>query len=212
MIATKRGTSLLGASLAAAIVLAGCSSTGTQQVAQNNLQPQNLTPVTNSSVQSTALPPLAGAQPSAAQIQPGLSGTPVLGGAPAVTSDPTLQTANADGSFVTLNDVGTTPGATGRDLTGGLTIDKLLGGWTVTSGATECRLNLTYTAKEGTSRYRASAPACAITGLAGVASWALVGSGVQLFDESGAIVAALQLSGNRFIGTVAGGAAISMAA
>ena len=209
MIATTRGTPFVGTAVIAALVLSGCMSS--QPVVQNNIQPQNLAPVQNSSVSSTALPPLAGTQPSVAQISPGLSGTPVLGGAPAI--DPTMQTANADGSFVTLNDVGTTaPSATGRDLSGGLTYEKLLGGWNVVSGASTCRLNLTYTAKTGTNRYRASAPACQITGLATVASWSIVGQGVQLFDEAGSIIAALQLSGNRFIGTVAGGAAISMAA
>jgi hypothetical protein len=213
MIATKRGMPFVGAAVVAAMALAGC--TNSAPVVQNNIgQPQNLTPIQNSSVSSTALPPLAGSQPGTAQISPGLSGTPVLGGAPAPTyGDPTMTTANADGSFVTLNDVGTTtPSATGRDLSGGLTYEKLLGGWNVVSGASTCRLNLTYTAKTGTSRYRASAPACQITGLANVASWSIVGQGVQLFDEGGAIIAALQLSGNRFIGTVAGGAAISMAA
>ena len=98
-----------------------------------------------------------------------------------------------------------------RDLSGGLTVDKLLGGWTVTSGPTQCRLNLTYTAKEGTAHYRASAPGCQIGTLANTAAWALQGSQVQLFDESGSLIAALVLSGNQFIGTVAGGTAITMA-
>jgi hypothetical protein len=214
MNAFKRGMPFIGSVLVSALALTGCMSSSAP-VAQNNLQPQNLAPVQSSSVSSAALPPLAGSQPNTAQISPGLSGTPVLGGAPAgdpTLGDPTMNTASADGSFVTLNDVGTMPNANGRDLSGGLSYEKLLGGWNVVSGASQCRLNLTYTAKAGTSRYRASAPACQITGLAGVASWALVGNGVQLFDEAGSIVAALQLSGNRFIGTVAGGAAISMAA
>ena len=43
-----------------------------------------------------------------------------------------------------------------------------------------------------------------------VASWQLAGSQVQLFDENGDIVAAMILSGNRFIGTLAGGQGISM--
>lgn len=215
MNALKRGTPFIGSVLVSALALTGCMSSS-QPVAQNNLPPQNLAPVQSSSVSSSALPPLAGSQPSTAQISPGLSGTPVLGGAPAAgdpaLTDPSMNTANADGSFVTLNDVGSVPNANGRDLSGGLSYEKLLGGWNVVSGASQCRLNLTYTAKAGTNRYRASAPACQITGLAGVASWALVGNGVQLFDEAGSIIAALQLNGNRFIGTVAGGAAISMAA
>ena len=84
--------------------------------------------------------------------------------------------------------------STGRDLTGGLTVEKLLGRWTVVSGADQCQLNLTQTAKTGTGRYRASTPRPArLTGLNVVASWTLAGSQVQLFDENGDIVAALIL-------------------
>jgi hypothetical protein len=86
-----------------------------------------------------------------------------------------------------------------------------MGRWTVTSGADSCALNLTYTQKMDTTRYRASIPGCAITGLAEVASWQIVGNQVQLFDEGGKIVAALALSGNRFVGTSSGGIGISMA-
>ncbi len=123
-------------------------------------------------------------------MQPGVSGG--------------LQTANADGSFTTLPAVGAAPNATGRDLTGGLTVEKLLGRWTVVSGGSQCQLNLTQTAKTGTGRYRASAPACALPGLSVVASWTLAGTQVQLFDENNDLIAALILSGNRFIGTLAG--------
>ena len=99
-----------------------------------------------------------------------------------------------------------------RDATSpsGLTIEKLLGGWTVVAGADQCKLNLTYTAKTGTSRYRASTPGCTLQGLNVVASWQLVGTQVQLFDENGDIIASLILSGNHFIGTLAGGQGISM--
>ena len=82
--------------------------------------------------------------------------------------------------------------------------------WTVISGATQCRLNLTQTAKTGTERYRASTPGCQLPKLAVVSSWQLAGSQVQLFDENGDMVAALILSGTRFIGTLSGGQGISM--
>jgi hypothetical protein len=49
-----------------------------------------------------------------------------------------------------------------------------------------------------------------LQGLNVVASWQLAGNQVQLFDENGDIVANLLLSGNRFIGTLAGGQGISM--
>ena len=114
------------------------------------------------------------------RCQPGLTGQPVLGGTQTNTltmsggtqiGDPAnpapLQTASADGSFVTIDSVGTVPNAPGRDLTGGLTIEKLLGGWTIVSGADQCKLNLTYTAKTGTNRYRASTPGLRAAGAQG---------------------------------------------
>ena len=131
--------------------------------------------------------------------------------APVTPIDSTgTQVATTDGSFTSLPPIGSTPNAAGRDLSGGLTVEKLLGRWTVVSGADQCQLNLTQTAKTGTGRYRASAPACALRSLGGVASWTLAGSQVQLFDESGSLIAALILSGNRFVGTLAGGTGISM--
>jgi hypothetical protein len=195
-----------------ALVLAGCS---TGRVATRNVgQPEQLTPIQDGAVASTDLPTIGqagvaqsaqlGAPASQQQLNPALSGQPVLGG------NQPAQTANADGSFVTLDSVGAVPAAPGRDLSGGLTIEKLLGGWTIVSGAEQCKLNLTYTEKTGTGRYRASTPGCQLQGLSAVASWQLAGSQVQLFDESGDMVAALILSGNRFIGTLAGGQGISM--
>jgi hypothetical protein len=172
-------------------------------------QPQQLPPVQQSgAVSSSSLPPLSGSTVATpGQVNPNLTGTPVLGGASQQSSTTMGDTASLDPLAI--------PGATGmpgsRDLSGGLTVDKLLGGWTVTSGPTQCRLNLTYTAKEGTAHYRASAPGCQIGTLANTAAWALQGSQVQLFDESGSLIAALVLSGNQFIGTVAGGTAITMA-
>jgi len=219
MISRKRFGVSAAALAAAAVLLSGCSSAGVST--RNVAQPEQLQPLPSSQVASTNLPAIGDtAQPGQlpnGQLQPGqvgtpgqmapaLTGQPVLGG----TQNDTLQTAGVDGSFVTLDSVGSVPDAPGRDLSGGLTIEKLLGGWTVVSGATQCKLNLTYTSKAGTSRYRASAPGCELPGLKVVASWQLAGSQVQLFDEAGDMVAALILSGNRFIGTLAGGQGVSM--
>lgn len=205
-----------------ALTLSGCTSSrvATRSVAE----PEQVQPLPSSAVASSDLPSIGAAgQPGqlpngqmttaqigapAGPVNPALTGQPVLGGQP--QQPDTIQTASTDGSFVTLDSVGTVPNAPGRDLTGGLTIEKLLGGWTIVSGATQCRLNLTYTSKAGTSRYRASSPGCSLPGLSVVASWQLAGSQVQLFDEAGDMVAALILSGNRFIGTLAGGQGISM--
>jgi len=197
--------------MGALVLLAACSSGS--QGSRTLGQPEQLQPVPSGTVASANLPTIGqggvaqpGAPATVEQINPALTGQPVLGGRPAP-----VQTANADGSFVTLDSVGAVPAAPGRDLSGGLTIEKLLGGWAVVSGAGQCKLNLTYSAKAGTSRYRASTPACNLPGLAVVASWQLAGSQVQLFDENGDMIAALIHTGDRFIGTLAGGQGISMA-
>jgi hypothetical protein len=198
-----------------ALLLSACSSMSSQQAGLG--QPEQLQPVQDGAVASTDLPTIGqagvpqtaqlGVPPTPGQINPSLTGQPVLGGNQ--IGEP-VQTAGTDGSFVTLDSVGTVPNAPGRDLSGGLTIEKLLGGWTIVSGAEQCKLNLTYTAKTGTNRYRASTPGCQLPGLKVVASWQLAGTQVQLFDENGDMIAALILSGNRFIGTLAGGQGISM--
>ena len=219
----RLGVSVVGIGVMA-LVLSGCMSS---RVATRNVsQPEPVQPLPSSQVASTNLPaigdsgavmqgPLPNGQLTPSEIgapvgpvNPALTGQPVLGGNQ--LPEDTIRTASTDGSFVTLDSVGSVPDAPGRDLSGGLTIEKLLGGWTIVSGATQCRLNLTYTSKAGTSRYRASAPGCQLPGLSVVASWQLAGSQVQLFDENGDMVAALILSGNRFIGTLAGGQGVSM--
>lgn len=196
------------------------------QVASANLPAigQQGGPLPNGQMQTAQIGTPAG------PVNPALTGQPVLGGnqpqqvgsigqpVPGAGNDPvlgkpgqnTVLTASTNDSFVTLDSVGSVPNAPGRDLSGGLTIEKLLGGWTIVSGAEQCKLNLTYTSKAGTSRYRASTPGCTLKGLNVVASWQLAGSQVQLFDENGDMIAALILSGNRFIGTLAGGQGISM--
>lgn len=193
---SKRASVSMAIVAGAALLLSGCASSGvtTRSVAST----ETLTPIQNTPVASSDLTVLPGTQVQPASIQqpgqPGQIGQP-------------LQVAGADGSFVTL---GNAPTAAGRDLSTGLTVEKLLGGWTIVSGADQCRLNLTQTTKTGTTRYRASTPGCTLAGLSVVASWQLLGSQVQLFDENGDIVASLILSGNTFIGTLAGGQGISM--
>jgi hypothetical protein len=215
----KRTNLSITALTAMALLLSACASSGVTTANLN--QPEQLTPIQDAPVSSGDLPAIGqqgqvqtatlGGPAAPGQPEPSLTGQPVLGGAqPAPAMGDPLQTASNDGSFVTLDSVGAVPAAPGRDLSGGLTIEKLLGGWTVISGPQQCKLNLTYTAKTGTSRYRASAPGCQLRGLNVVASWQLAGSQVQLFDENGDMIAALILSGNRFIGTLAGGQGISM--
>lgn len=194
--------------LAGSLALAACSTTGV--TTSNIAATEQLAPVDSSAVSTASLPPIGqdGTIQTATVDANGQIGEPAQAG---MTSDQTTtQTANADGSFTTLEPVGAVPNASGRDLTGGLTVEKLLGGWTIVAGADQCKLNLTQTTKSGTGRYRAFAPACNMPGLKVVSSWQLAGSQVQLFDENGDIIAALILSGNRFIGTLSGGQGISM--
>jgi hypothetical protein len=222
-----RGGFAVAAVTLAALVLAGCSTTRTSsRVAQ---QPPALQPLPSSTVAQGNLPPIGQdgsvtvAQPG--MVNPNLTGQPTTTGptmAPApltptigqptqtaaIGADPGLAPGN-DGGFVTLDSVGSVPATPGRDLSSGLSEGKLIGGWTVISGTVQCRLNLTQT-QSTTGRYRASTPGCQLPGLAAVSSWQLAGSQVQLFDENNNMVAAMILSGNRFIGTLAGGQGISM--
>jgi hypothetical protein len=196
----------LAAPIALSLLLAACASSG---VTVNNAQTtEQLAPVQTGSVSTTALPPIGpnGEVQGPAPLDSANGMTPA-------TPDGTQTTynvANADGSIDAVPPVGALPNTSGRDLAGGITTEKLLGRWTVVSGGDQCQLNLTQTTKSGTGRYRASAPACGLKGLDVVASWQLAGTQVQLFDENGDIIAALILSGNRFIGTLSGGQGISM--
>lgn len=225
------------AAAAMGALLSGCASSGigtdsgeaitpiqSVPVASSNLAP----PAQGGAVSQTTLAPPGGqpqglatlpapgqAQPTTLAVNGGVGAQPAPGGDTLGQSLDPLAQGNqqqvaANGQFVTLDSVGQTPVTGGRDLTGGLTIEKLLGVWTIVADASQCKLNLTYTQKTGTTRYRASTPGCTLAGLNVVASWQLVGSQVQLFDEAGDIVASLILSGNRFVGTLAGGQGISM--
>lgn len=226
------GRSAFAFAALASLMLSGCASTGAGAGA--SAYTDDIAPIQSVPVSSASLPPVDGAMTMATAtptqpLAPGALPQPLTGSTqmadglgqsfdPAILQGPNAQpatplatqVASTDGSFVTLDSVGQVPATPGRDLAGGLSIEKLLGGWTVVAGANQCKLNLTYTQKTGTDRYRASTPGCALPGLSVVASWQLVGSQVQLFDENNDIIASLILSGNRFIGTVAGGQGISM--
>jgi hypothetical protein len=190
-------------------VLAACSPTSfgrsTPTVTATPPAP-TLQPVQTGSVSTSDLPPIDGST-VLPQNPPSTTGTPTVPG----------NTASLDGSMSTsspgflLDDVGS-PGNTtgGRNLTGSVTIEQLLGGWTVIVGAEQCRLNLTYTAKGSTGRYRASTPGCLVEGLTNVTSWNLLGNQIQFYNESDELVGTLFQSGNRFVGTLSGGQSVSM--
>lgn len=161
-------------------------------------QPSAITPVQTGTVQSSNLPPIEGS--SAAPPTTGTNNTGLY--------DPGTQTA-ASGGFATSGASAASTG--GRDLTGPLTMEKLLGGWTLVAGTQECRLNLTYTAKGSTGRYRASTPGCTQETLAGIASWQLLGSQIQFYDDANALIGTVFKSpDNRLSGTLAGGQSVAM--
>lgn len=186
---TRGVGSVIGLGLVA-VALAGCSSTSRSNTAGLNVvsAPQQLQPVQSSSVQQNTLPAIGATGTPA----PGLSGTPVLGGAPANTQ------MASNSSIVTIGQP-TSTFSTGPE-----------GVWNVTAGASTCQLNLPMTAKAGTNYYRASAPGCAVGQIASVTGWQQVGSQLQLYDENGNIAAFLAPSSGRYIGTISGGQAISM--
>ncbi|WP_423065991.1 AprI/Inh family metalloprotease inhibitor [Devosia sp. CN2-171] len=201
MTSSKRASVSFAVFAGVALVLSGCASSAV--TTRNIASAETITPIQNTPVASSDLNALPGTQ-----VQQASLGAPAPL-APGQIGQPAL-VASADGSFATLGGAGGAPTTSSRDLSTGLTVEKLLGGWTVVSGTEQCKLNLTQTAKTGTSRFRASTPGCSLAGLTVVASWQLVGNQVQLFDENNDIVASLILSGNRFIGTLAGGQGISL--
>ncbi len=201
---------MLSSAICALLVLAACTSTSSPfgaRTSRSSQPPEQLTPVNTGSVNKSTLPPV------------GTDGTAVT--QTATNSDPTFTDGRIDGgaenlfgdsdpSFVSLDDLDTNTNVAGRDLTGPMTVLKLLGVWTVQSGDNNCRLNLTQSAKGSTGRYRASSPGCIVPAVAAVSSWQLAGNQVQLFNEAGQIIGALLQNGDRFVGTMVGGQGISM--
>ncbi|WP_127144233.1 AprI/Inh family metalloprotease inhibitor [Pelagibacterium montanilacus] len=216
MVRVKTTTSI--GSLCAALFLAGCASTTTPP-ATGLPQPAPITPITTGTVESSDLPPIGGGTGdqgagSTFRSSSALPADTRVSNAssvydPSGSSDAASTTTS--GGFVSLDDispVGTSSG--GRNLSGDLTMEGLLGGWTLRAGTTECRLNLTYTAKGATGHYRASTPGCTQETLAGVAAWQLLGSQIQLYDDADQLIGTLLRSGDRFVGTLAGGQSVTL--
>jgi hypothetical protein len=196
----KRGASSVVGLAALALLAAACSPSSRTNTANLNVvgQPAQLQPVQNSTVQQTTLPAIGATGTPA----PGLSGQPVLGGQTTTTTTVAATTPVAGtGSSIT---------AVGAPLTTGVSTGPE-GAWNVVAAGQTCRLNLPLTAKTGTNYYRASAPGCTVPQIASVTGWQQVGSQLQLYDENGNIAAFLAPSGGRYIGTMGGGQAVSMA-
>ncbi len=204
-----------------ALVLAACQSTGSNTANLNTIgAPAQIAPVQNSTVQQGTLPALGASGTPA----PGLTGQPVLGGVPAnqqiASATPSVPAPGPTSTTIgatTTTTPGTQPGGSmvslaplAQPAAGGMSAGPE-GVWNVVAGSAQCRLNLPMTAKAGTSYNRASAPGCTVPGLSTVTGWQQVGSQLQLYDDNGNIAAFLAPSGGRYIGTMGGGQAISMA-
>jgi len=196
----KRGASSVVGLAALALLAAACSPSSRTNTANLNVvgQPQQLQPVQNSTVQQSSLPAIGATGTPA----PGLSGQPVLGGQTTTTASATSAgtATGTNSSIVSVGTPMTTGVSTGPE-----------GAWNVVAAGQTCRLNLPLTAKTGTNYYRASAPGCTVPQIASVTGWQQVGSQLQLYDENGNIAAFLAPSGGRYIGTMGGGQAVSMA-
>ncbi|NGP18346.1 AprI/Inh family metalloprotease inhibitor [Devosia aurantiaca] len=210
----KRGASSIAGLAAIALLVAACSPTSRTNTANLNVvgtAPQAAA-VPNSTVQTGSLPPLGGATGTPA---PGLSGNPVLGGQvsstsslpPIGSSTQVAATTTTVGTNISGNSSITTVGA---PMATGVSSGPE-GAWNVVAGSATCRLNLPLTAKTGTNYYRASAPGCTVPQIASVTGWQQVGSQLQLYDDNGNIAAFLAPSSGRYIGTISGGQAVSMA-
>lgn len=212
MMVWKRG-SLSAAGLAAiALLVAGCTTSGSNTANLNTIgAPQQLQPIQSSTVSQGTLPAIGAVGTPA----PGLSGQPVMGG---VQNQQTAMVQPGFGNNTGFG--GTTPmGQTGSNVSlaplnqpqagGGMSAGPE-GTWTVVAGATQCQLNLPLTNKTGTNYYRASSPGCALPALASIDGWQQVGSQLQLYDANGNIAAFLAPSGGRYIGTMGGGQPVAL--
>lgn len=166
-----------------AVALAGCGSVGAIGLNRGaNQQPPPADPVMVSPVQSSTLPPVAGAAPP-------------LGQGGVVGAAPGTQTA-----AVNPQPAAPSTAALGRT--------DLLGGWTIVSSGESCQLFMTLTSWTG--GYRASTRGCSSEVLKSISAWNLNGSQVVLAGTGGSTVATLAASGNaRFDGQTGQGAPVS---
>lgn len=205
----KRGASSIAGLAAVALLVAACSPTSRTNTANLNVvgtAPQ-AQPVQTSTVQTGTLPPLGGATGAPA---PGLSGNPVLGGQTATPSTSSLPPMGTSTQTAALGTGAGSITSVGAPMSTGVSSGPE-GAWNVVAGGATCRLNLPLTSKTGTNYYRASAPGCTVPQIASVTGWQQVGSQLQLYDDNGNIAAFMAPSSGRYIGTISGGQAVSMA-
>ena len=199
-----------------ALLLSACSSMGTQQSSLG--QPEQLQPIQDGAVASTDLPTIGqagvpqtaqtGAPPVPGQVNPALTGQPVLGGNQ--IGEP-VQTAGTDGSFVTLELGG--HGAQRAGPRPDRRADDREAAWAAgpsfraPSSASSTSPIPPRPAPTATAPRRRAA-SCRASRWWPRGSWRAPRCSCS--TRTATSIAALILSGNRFIGTLAGGQGISM--
>jgi hypothetical protein len=164
-----------------AVALSGCGSIGAIGITPKAEATDTVAPVAVSPVQTSTLPPVAGAP---------ATNSPIIGAAP-----PTQPGAMASAAPQPAS-----PAALGRT--------DLLGGWTIASSGDSCQLFMTLTSWTG--GYRASTRGCSSDVLKSISAWNLSGSQVVLAGTGGSPVATLASSGgSRFDGQTGQGAPVS---
>lgn len=162
-----RPTVLLSASLAAALLAAGCSSpSSTMDVPPASLPPAPLDPV-----QSGTLDPVTG-QPTDA-TQQGLE----------QQGDTTVANIDANTGGQLAQPTSSEP----------ISRESMAGTWTVASDNPECRIILAFTKWSG--GYRAATRRCNAAELSSVTAWDVDGNQVVLVDSTGNKVATLYSTG-----------------
>src|SRR5690606_4479013 len=162
------------APVALALALTGCGSIGAIGFPpmKRDATPPPAEPVAVSPVQTSNLPPVAGAPVSDPNI---VGAAPMGANTASLEPQPTAPATSALGRT------------------------DLLGGWTISSGGESCQLFMTLTSWTG--GYRASTRGCSSEPLKSISAWNLNGSQVVLAGSGGAPVATLSAAGgSRFSG------------
>jgi hypothetical protein len=169
------------APVAFAVALSGCGSIGAIGISPKaEATSDTVNPVAVSPVETSTLPPVAGAP---------ATNTGVVGAAPAGQPG-AVASAPQPASQAAL----------GRT--------DLLGGWTIASSGDSCQLFMTLTSWTG--GYRASTRGCSSEVLKSISAWNLAGSQVVLAGTGGSPVATLFASGgSRFDGQTGQGSPVS---
>lgn len=189
-IRSVRAAGPLAAALCLTVALAGCQRLGYGSDRPAPLPATPTAPVASQSLEP--LPPLDGAPTDPGLAQPGV---PLDGSAPA---DAGTQIAAADPQA-------SAPPANAREIGR----SDMLGGWSIVSGADNCKLFMTLTTWSG--GYRANSRGCASPQMQGISAWDLQGKQVVLKDAGGATVAELHSTGGEaFSGRTAAGTPIQV--